>query len=284
MRLDCDEDIASARPLFDLYNSRGLPFSLAVKTGQSDSADHIKLLEDVLNAGGAVLSHSVTHAGNWGGSAEACYEEARQSSDWLEQRLPGLKVRYAVSPFHQNPSYVPWALKEAGLKGFIGGIIANDPEMLLARGGTIPGGIPGIVTHSQQCMLHGDCMLADDDPLVINKQAFRNAFSAGSLFGYLDHPFSPRYDYGWGTEEYRIARHAEFIDFIEGEMAASSVIWLSEEEALDWIASKMALILRQADNRFVLEAGRAHSAIRDLQFSVRWRGKTLPLSEFTNEK
>ena len=33
IELDCDEDIGSARPLFELYKSQNVPFSLAIMTG-----------------------------------------------------------------------------------------------------------------------------------------------------------------------------------------------------------------------------------------------------------
>jgi len=283
MRLDCDEDIASARPLFELYRDRGIPFSVAVKTAQEDRPDHLTLLADVLEAGGAVLSHSMTHSPRWGGSDEACFMEARGSSDWLEERVEGLTVRYAVSPFHQNPDYVPAALKRARLKGFVGGIIANDPEMLLAKGGTLPGDESGVVTHSQQCMLHGDCILERGDALAINKQAFLNAQAAGNLFGYLDHPFSPRYDYGWGSEGHRLERHAEFIDYIKQEMESRSLLWLNEDDALDWIAAKMRLKLHPVENGFRLAEGEAAISALGLAFSVRWRGETRALSEFASE-
>jgi len=282
MRLDCDEDIASARPLFELYRSRGLPFSVAVKTGQQEGDAHDALLKDIVNAGGAVLSHSVTHAPEWGGSEEACFLEARTSSDWLEERLPGVTIRYAVSPFHQNPSYVPPALRRAGLQGFVGGIIANDPEMLLARGGTIPGDSSGLITHSQQCMLHGDCLLSKGDPLAINKQAFDAARKAKSMFGYLDHPFSLRYEYGWGSEEKRLAMHTDFLNYIGNAGKDQSTLWLNEVDALDWISAKMQLSLRKTERGFEVSEGTAFALERNLEFQVSWRGRNIPLSEIVD--
>jgi hypothetical protein len=44
MRLDCDEAISSARALFDLYQEEGVPFSLAVKTGQDINSSGIATL------------------------------------------------------------------------------------------------------------------------------------------------------------------------------------------------------------------------------------------------
>lgn len=283
MRLDCDEDIASARPLFELYRARGIPFSVAIKTGQDDREDHFTLLKDILAAGGAVLSHSVTHAPRWGGSLEACAREAKGSIDWLEERIPGLKVRHAVSPFHQNPAYVPEGLKAAGLKGFVGGIIANDPEMLLARGGYLPGDDTGVVSHSQQCMMHGDCILEEEDPLQVNKQAFLNAMRTQTLFGYLDHPFSERYDYGWGTEEHRLRRHGEFLDFISEATRELKTVWVNEDDALDWIAAKAGLTLTASETGFRAQASEDAPAPKGFSFAVRFKGEYRALSDFAHE-
>ena len=238
-RLDCDEDIASARPLFELYQARGFPLSLAIKTDQVETPEHLALLRDVRKAGGSILSHSVTHAPHWGGSSESTEREARDSKTCLEHTLPGLTVRHAVSPFHQNPAYVPQALANAGYEGFVAGSIAWDPEYLLARAGVPPFAPPSMVSHSQSCMLHGDCMLADGDPLRVFKQAFLLARDSGEFFGYLDHPFSDRYSYGWLDEATRLEMHARYLDFIV-EAAASEPLFVNEETCLDFVAQKAA--------------------------------------------
>jgi len=238
MRLDCDEDIASARPLLDLYRSRNFPLSLAVTTGQADTPGNRALIRDVLDAGGSILSHSATHAADWGGSGEAAEREARNSKAWLEKNISGLNVRYAVSPFHQNPSYVPKALANAGYDGFIGGSIASDPEYLMARGGTVPFGPAGMVSHSQSCMLHGDCMLAGDDRLRVFKEAFALARDSGEFFGYLDHPFSERYAYGWFDEETRIAAHSSYLDFLESAGGEGGLLFVNEDTCMHFLREK----------------------------------------------
>ncbi|THD73075.1 MAG: hypothetical protein E7813_03395 [Bradyrhizobium sp.] len=238
MRLDCDEDIASARQLYDLYRSRNYPLSLAVMTGQPDSPENRSLMRDVLDAGGSILSHSATHAADWGGSGEAAEREARDSRAWLEKNISGLKVRYAVSPFHQNPSYVPGALARAGYDGFIGGSIAGDPEYLMARGGAAPFGPAGMISHSQSCMLHGDCMLAGDDRLRVFKEAFALARDSGEFFGYLDHPFSERYTYGWPDEETRLAAHSDYLDFLESASGNGGLLFVNEDTCMQFIKEK----------------------------------------------
>ncbi|NVO15250.1 MAG: hypothetical protein HXX10_14540 [Rhodoplanes sp.] len=271
MRLDCDEDIASARPLYDLYRSRGLPLSVAIKTDQPETPEHLAFLSDLHAAGGTILSHSVSHAPNWGGSGEAAENEARASKAWLESRVPGLTVRYAVSPFHQNPTYVPAALARAGYDGFVGGIIANDPEYLMARGGRVPYGPSGFISHSQACMLHGDCLLADGDPIRIYKEAFRIARAGGQFFGYLDHPFSLRYAYGWASEEDRLSKHTEFLDFIAAECAtAGPLLFLNEETCLDFMLGKAATEIAYDRTRGSYQVSRTHAA--GMPLSVGFRG------------
>ncbi|MDF3809990.1 MULTISPECIES: hypothetical protein [Rhodopseudomonas] len=272
MRLDCDEDIASARPLFDLYRQQGLPLSLAIKTDQPERPEHLALLEDLRRAGGSILSHSVSHAPRWGGTPEAAEAEATGSKDWLESQLPGLTVRYAVSPFHQNPSYVPDALARAGYDGFIGGIIANDPEYLMARGGEVPHGPVGFISHSQACMLHGDCMLDGGDRLRIYKEAFRIAKAGSQFFGFLDHPFSERYAYGWRSEADRLAAHAEFLSSIADECARSgeTLLFVNEETCLDFMRDKADAQITFDETSRTFAVSRRQAA--NLPLSLGYRG------------
>lgn len=218
MRLDCDEAIAASRPLVDLYRQAGVPLSLAILTGQqSDGADERLLAEVVVN-GGSILSHSVHHYPNWGGSYHVALEEAEGSKEWLEQRVPAAApVEYAVSPFHQNPPYAVQALADTGYQGFVGGIIANDPEYLLGRAGRVPFAQSHLVSHSAQCMLHGDCFHRYGNRIDTYVQSFEMHLAAGALFGYLDHPFSSRYQYGWNDESERTGVHRQLLERLRRE-------------------------------------------------------------------
>jgi hypothetical protein len=273
MRLDCDEAVASARPLLDLYRSRGMPLSVAVMTGQPECPANVDLLAEVKAAGGSILSHSASHAPNWGGTPAAAEAEATASKDWLESHVPGLTVRYAVSPFHQNPSYVPRMLARAGYHDFVGGIICNDPEYLMARGGAVPYGPAGFVSHSQSCMLHGDCMLSDANPLRVYRQAFRTARLGGQFFGYLDHPFSPRYSYGWADEAHRLRKHVEFLDAMIADCAAEDgpLLFVNEDTCLDFMREKAATEIVFDPGCGEFEISR-HSAA-GLPLSIGFRGR-----------
>jgi hypothetical protein len=233
-RLDCDEDIESARPLWQAYQRMGVPFSLAVNSQNLDRTEHHAILRELLadRQQGAVLSHTATHAPNWGGSYDGALVEGSQSAQFIEA-VTGVPVRYAVSPFHQSPPYAMRGLVDAGYDGCIGGIIRNDPEFLTARGGALAGLPAGFVGHSQQCMLHGECMLKDGDPLAVFKQAFDYAYATNTLFGYLDHPFSERYSYGWKDEASRIAAHEQFVAYIRSK--ACKPLFLHEDAALDFL-------------------------------------------------
>jgi hypothetical protein len=104
----------------------------------------------------------------------------------------------------------------------------------------VPHGGAGFVSHSQSCMLHGDCLLHQADPISVYKDSFRVARRGGQFFGYLDHPFSQRYSYGWRDEAERQRIHAEFLDFMRAECAGSPepLLFLSEEGCLDFMRAK----------------------------------------------
>ncbi len=275
MRLDCDEDIASARPLFEFYRGRGVPMSVAVKTGQPAGNAHVEFLRYLFASGGAILSHSASHPANWGGSSAAAEAEAAESKSWLEQHVPGLAVRYAVSPFHQNPSFVPNALARAGYRGFVGGTISSDPEYLMARGGIVPYGPEGFISHSQSCMLHGDCLLPGDDLIRVYKEAFRIAQQTGQFFGYLDHPFSERYTYGWANEPQRRQSHGDLLDFMVAECARAQapLLFVNEETCLDFMLGKASanIMFDQARRTFVVS--RTYAA--GLPLSIGYEGRIM---------
>lgn len=268
-RLDCDEDVESARTLQNAYLALGVPFSLAVHTANLATSGQAGILRDLLAHGGAVLSHTATHAPNWGGSYEAALHEGAESAIRLREAT-GQQPRYAVSPFHQSPPYALSALADVGYQGCIGGIIRNDPEFVLARGGGLAGLPAGFVGHSQQCMLHGECMLDGDDPMAVFKQAFDMAHASSTLFGYLDHPFSPRYSYGWKDEDSRVQAHTALISHIR--QAAERPLFLNEDQAMDFLRAKSQIqIVGTADGHTVLPAPIRPPA--GLDFAVEYKGQ-----------
>jgi hypothetical protein len=239
MRLDCDEDITSAQQLYDLYKEKDVPFSLALHSSVLEDRKHYDFLRKIVSEGAGILTHSASHPVNWGGSYEETMIQVNSSIEAIQNFMGDSKeIKYAVSPFHQNPTYAVQGMADAGLTGFIGGIICNDPEYLFARGGEVPFTSQGFISHSQQCMLHGECMLDEGDKLQIFKQAFDIAKQGKSLFGFLDHPFSLRYAYGWTSESERCAAHNDFIDYIN---ASGKILYLTEVDALDWISVKASV-------------------------------------------
>jgi hypothetical protein len=201
----------------------------------------------------------------------------RPSSAALIQDVLGLRPRYAVSPFHQTPPYALQALSDAGYDGCIGGIIRNDPEFVIGRGGALADLPPGFIGHSQQCMLHGDCVLAQGDPLAIFKQAFDLAFETNTLFGYLDHPFSSRYSYGWSDEPARIAVHEQFIAYMKSR--AAKPLFMTEDAAMDFIRYK-SLTQVVIDNG-MLRSWNPSSATAPFPLCVELAGERLPLEPRT---
>lgn len=235
MRLDCDEDITSAEFLWNRYNEQNVPFSLAIHTTHLIGPEHHNFLRSFREKGGAVLSHTATHAENWGGSYDAAVWEATEARKRILDVI-GENVAYAVSPFHQSPAYALSALCDVGYRGCIGGIIRNDPEFVLARGGELADLPRGFIGHTQQCMLHGDCLLSDGDPIAVYKRAFDRAFATQTLFGFLDHPFSARYQYGWENETVRAKVHCDLIAYIRSR--ATRPVFLSEIEAMNFLHAR----------------------------------------------
>jgi len=246
MRLDCDEDILSAKQLFHAYHDKRVPFSLAIKTSLSTTQSDKEFLHTIQKSGGAILSHSVNHKVAWGENYYDAFSEAFLSKIYLENHFEINPLLFAVSPFHSNTAYSVKALEDANYAGFIGGIIANDPEYLMARGGNVPFA-EKIISHSQQCMLHGDCLLKEkEDPLRMYKNAFDIALESKTFFGYLDHPFSTRYQYGWETEAQRIDAHMELIDYMRYH---SDVLFVNENECLNFMIDKSNTTLTSDQNK-----------------------------------
>ncbi|MGB7088366.1 MAG: hypothetical protein WBD47_22615, partial [Phormidesmis sp.] len=278
MRLDCDQAIATARPLFELYQDLRVPLSLAIVTGLPPQAEDMAFLREVLACGGAVVSHSCTHPPNWGEDYSAAKQEAQQSKAWLEGNLPEAgPIHYAVSPFHQNPAYAVNALADAGYLGFVGGVIHNDPEYLFGRSGQVPLCDRPLISHSQQCMLHGDCYHRYGDSVAPYQESFAHHLKSGCLFGYLDHPFSSGYQYGWHSESERISAHAELITSIQSH----ENIWFPNlVQCLEFARKRSLLQVEVHDHQ--IKTWRSPSAIPlaptpALQVSL--RGENTPISD-----
>lgn len=252
MRLDCDEDISSARDVFEWYAGEGIPFSLAVKTGLPMRPADIAMLEDVRAAGGTLLSHSHTHPYNWGATAEEALTEATASRQWFQDTWPHLPApTLAVSPFHSNPPYAMRALAQAGFHGVVSGIIHNDPEYLLGRAGIVPFADGTLISISQQSMLHGDCYRQQGNSVDVHIQAFEAQYAARGIFGYLDHPFSQRYQYGWESKTQRLAAHQQLIGALRGR---PDVWFWNQEQCFHFVRACSRLRLRlNADDTVTAE-------------------------------
>ncbi len=233
MRLDCDEAVASARDLFEWYASEGVPFSLAVRSGLAMTPADLALLRDVHAGGGTLLSHSHTHALNWGTSFEEALHDAVASRQWFRRVLPDVPLPdLAVSPFHSNPPYAVRALEEAGFTGLVSGIIHNDPEYLLGRAGAVPFAGGRLCSISQQSMLHGDCYRQQGESVEVHVGAFAAQYAAWGIFGYLDHPFSSRYQYGWDSRAQRRAAHQALVTALRSH---EDVWFWNQQQCFDFL-------------------------------------------------
>lgn len=211
MRLDCDEDIDSAMEVFKLYKSKNIPLSLALTTKLLESKSKIPILPKlVLENNGNLLSHSHSHPNNWGESTENIEKEITISKSLIEKTY-GTKVDLAVSPFHHLNALAVKLLNQNDFKGIVAGISSSHHKFLYMKGGqySIEN---NLIIHSQQCMMHGDCINKNRSI----KEYFKSIKLLSNLnysFGYLDHPISERYDYGWGSKENQVSAHLQIINF-----------------------------------------------------------------------
>lgn len=253
MRLDCDQAICTARKLWEMYCDEHVPMSLAITTGNAISAEDFRLIEDVVDSGGAILSHSMNHFPDWGGNYYGAYMEALGSKLWLNRHIgePFSSHVYAVSPFHQNSGYAIAAMEDTGYKGFVAGSVHNNPECVLARGGYVPG-FKTIISMSNQCMLHGDCYHSYGNKIEPYTDSLDIHFEYGNVFGYLDHPFSEAYQYGWNDEDERINVHQKLIHYARSK---GNVWFCNLQEALDFIYEKTRMNLCVNDEDRVVSNG-----------------------------
>lgn len=272
MRIDCDEAIASGRQLFELYESFKVPFSVAIKTQQPIEHNDKAVMADLIAAGGSVVGHSHTHAPNWGGGGEATVREVELSRQVLrETGVEGIDFDYMVSPFHQNSVEAVQGLKKAGVKGFVSGIICNDPEFLMARSGQVPL-VDGIISHSQQCMFHGDTVHADPT-LSVYFRAFRQALETRTFFGFLDHPFS-NYWYGWASEEERLDVHKRFLEIV----TTTSGLWrASLVDAMKFLDLRSKARVRREGSQWIATLPRVEGADRLPPVGIRFKNRTVKL-------
>jgi hypothetical protein len=273
MRLDCDEDIGSARDVFEWYAGEGIPFSLAVKTDLPVTTIDMVLLHDVVASGGSLLSHTHTHQPNWGATPEEALAEAEASRRWFAQQLPTAHlVDLAVSPFHTNPPYAVQALVHAGFTGFVSGIIHNDPEYLLGRAGLVPFAAGRMVGISQQSMLHGDCYRRQQGSVAVHIAAFEAQYAARGIFGYLDHPFSERYQYDWENAGQRLRAHQRLIAAIRRHPG----VWFwSQQQCFDFVKALYAVRLRISSEGKVMNT----AALERSDMAYRYRGKEYTVSK-----
>lgn len=246
VRFDCDEEISSLKYIFDFYNNQKIPISLAIHDNSYNSVRDDLLIKQVLDNNGALLSHSISHPHNWGGDYNSALHEGLNSKKNIEERF-NVRVDYAVSPFHETPEYAVKALKNSGYKGCIGGSCVKNDAINSFR--SIKN-YDDFILSSHSSMLHGDCLLNKKDKIENYKKAFDYKFMTHGLFGYLDHPFSERYSYGWISEKERISYHKQLIDYIK--LKAQKPLFLNLNDALNFIDEKTNIDISIGSNNEIL--------------------------------
>ena len=233
VRLDCDEDIKSSEPLLELYQEFNKPLSLAITTKLLADKSHENTLFQTLDQGGSLLSHSHTHPAQWGGSYDAAFNEACTSKEILES-VVGKPILNVVAPFHHTPNYALDALEHAGFEACVGGVSNSDPDFIFSKSGMV-NDKSSLLAHCQQSMFHGFTIGSEGNLTEVFQHSLALHARAGSWYGYLDHPFSDRYDYDWGSEGFRLSVHREFLEHVTN---LEGFIFASEDDALMFLRSR----------------------------------------------
>ena len=192
-------------------SSATITITLALTTKLLENKTNIPILPKlVLENNGNLLSHSHTHPRDWGESPENIKKEITVSKSLIE-KIYSTKVDLAVSPFHHLNALTIKLLYENNFQGIVAGISSSHHKFLYIKGGQYSKD-NNLIIHSQQCMLHGDCINKNRSI----KEYFKSIKLLSNLnysFGYLDHPISERYDYGWGNQENQVSAHRQIINF-----------------------------------------------------------------------
>tara|TARA_Y100001933_G_scaffold621_1_gene607 strand:- start:283 stop:1143 length:861 start_codon:yes stop_codon:yes gene_type:complete len=239
MRLDCDEDIESARKIYSLYKQYDLPISLAITTNQLENKKSISSLpREVFDYGGTILNHSHSHPINWGGKKDMVYKEIELSKKLIKKAF-NINTEYAVSPFHHLTMEAIEVLNEQDYKGVVAGICSSHHDFLIIKGGSINEKL-NIILHCQQCMLHGDC-LSSTRPIDDYLKNFSLFSKIGYSIGFLDHPISKRYDYGWNNHQRQIDTHKKIIEYL----LSRNIKFVNQREIFERLKAKDDLKIKK---------------------------------------
>lgn len=245
MRLDCDENIQSAKKINQLYNHFNVPFSLAILTSILRKNDK-DFLNYIIKKDGAILSHSHDHLVNFGDNYETCLFQINTSIEKLKEL--GIKIKFVVAPFHHTPNFTYNALHDLNLKGLVGGINKNYPQDISFRSGFYSKELK-VLLNNQQCMMHGDIHPLSDK-IDNYKKSFLISYKNKRAFGYLDHPFSERYSYGWKNEKLRLRTHRNFLKFMKKK---SNIIFLNQNDFMNFLYTRSQINITMDNSNFKIK-------------------------------
>lgn len=270
-RLDCDESICSSSSLISLYRQYSINGSLAVTTNILGRSE-IQFLFSFLSLGGSVLSHSHSHPYDMGRSYPKAYAEAVLSRIKLEDAL-GLSVSGFVAPFHHLPTCAARAVVDAGYRYVIGALSTRHSYNVSFRAGSLSSSLGyRVVFHNQQLMLHGAIANLRDSFSRLTR-VFDFKRSSSSIISYLDHPFSSRYDYGWGSEIQRLRYHEKIIE----ELLGRGYLFVTLDKLAEFLAARRDLKIGNFDSSFFGFARSSCASMSSMCPSLLFNGKYIPV-------
>ena len=110
-------------------------------------------------------------------------------------------------------------------------------------------------------MLHGNSW---PNLKQIYFDSFNLSASRQAVFGYLDHPLSSRYDYGWESYEKQVEAHTQLLDYFKSNFVVKSI---SHEDLSDWL--KIRLIELDLKNNSNLIANIKINKLKKLKINTK---------------
>lgn len=269
VRVASTADVAATQALFELYGELDIPLSLTMDEAAFADPGQRLLLHNLVEGGNCVLPTLAPRGGIGIGGEAIERHEARKMADTLE-RLTGKRPLYAIMPGNS----ADFALKmpaDADYSGVMLGSSTRQPQMLLARGGTMDATGRDFMAHSRSCLIHGAALSGTGDPLKVYRQAIEAAIDSATMLCFTDQAVGG--DRGFASEAERLGLHRDLI--AEVRLKADNPSFLSCDVAMDFLARKSKVEIADHGSGFLVSnVDRAGPGI-----AARYRGKLLPLAE-----
>ena len=204
--------------------------------------------------------------------ARVCRSAASRA--WLDEHLPEAgPVRYAVSPFHQNPSYAVAALADCGYRGLRR---RHHRQRSRVPAGPAPARCRWHRGRSSRTARSACCTAIATGATATRSTCIAKASTStsrrGPIFGYLDHPFSARYQYGWTDEATRVARPPPAD---RTHRPRPDIWWANINDLLDFLRRRDRVAVWRSTRTGRLAVDNNGQCTGGRPLTIRWKGREI---------